>query len=76
MLFFKEILLSPKFSNSDFNILWVIAYITLYINVSDFESRFIGALTILLVLAGLVDEIQIQYFLFTNCSQIFPSQRS
>ena len=45
---------SIKCISSDFNILWLIAYITLYINVSDFESRFIGALTILLVLAGLL----------------------
>ena len=38
-------------------LLWVIAYFTLYINITDFTNRFMGALTSLLVLAALLSSI-------------------
>ena len=38
-------------------LLWVISYLTLYINVDDFSNRFIGAVTSLLVLSSLLDSI-------------------
>ena len=38
-------------------LLWFIAYFTLYINISDFANRFMGALTSLLVLAALLSSI-------------------
>ena len=38
-------------------LLWFIAYFTLFINISDFTNRFMGALTALLVLAALLSSI-------------------
>ena len=38
-------------------LLWVIAYFTLYINITDFSNRFMGALTSLLVMAALLSSI-------------------
>ena len=38
-------------------LLWILAYITLFINVEDFSNRFVGAVTALLVLAALLSSI-------------------
>ena len=38
-------------------LLWLIAYFTLYINITDFGNRFMGAITSLLVLAALLSSI-------------------
>ena len=38
-------------------LLWILAYITLFIHVEDFSNRFVGAVTALLVLAALLSSI-------------------
>ena len=38
-------------------LLWIVAYLTLYINVDDFSNRFMGAVTALLVMSTLMDNI-------------------
>ena len=38
-------------------LLWIVAYLTLYINVNDFNNRFMGAVTALLVMSTLMDNI-------------------
>lgn len=38
-------------------LLWIVSYLTLYIDVNDFSNRFMGAVTALLVLSSLLDNI-------------------
>ena len=52
-------------------LLWILAYITLFINENDFSNRFMGAVTALLVLAALLSSIGDQlpttaYFKFVD----------
>ena len=38
-------------------LLWIVSYLTLYIEINDFSNRFMGAVTSLLVLSSLMDNI-------------------